>query len=166
MTMSPRPSGSPPERPITLSHHFHEGPKLRPGEVLVRQVRQSQWTNPMMIVLAAIGIAGYFHGAWLVGSLWLMLGFAFWVWRSFPISYITNERLIQIGFLNRSSTYVETSVDLRRITSVVKIDPIFSKFLGLQRLDVFVAEGRKPKITIRYQHDADAVQHLLSPRRR
>ena len=82
-----------------------------------------------------------------------------------PFHYITNERVIQVDLVSNSATLEETSVELGRITSVRLFDPIFGSFIGIQRVEVFLAEGQKPKIVIPFQHRAVQIRALLDPRR-
>ena len=144
---------------------------LRPGEFLERKVTPSQFTNVSFFVTALVAVALHIT-AWFYGLVTTALGigfvvaaFYFFLKRAFPFWYITNERVVQIT-LTPSGTYEEVSVDLSRITSVVKHDPLFGRFFRIQALDVFVAEGSRPKITIRYQQDADPIHTLLSSSRR
>ena len=148
------------------NHILHpNGPDLRSGEVLVYQARPSQWTNPLIVVFVIGSFVALFNGAWFMTAVWIILAMAVYVKRAFPFHYITNERVIQVDLVSNSATLEATSVELGRITSVRLFDPIFGSFIGIQRVEVFLAEGQKPKIVIPFQHRAVQIRALLDPRR-
>lgn len=145
---------------------FHQV-ELRPGENLVLLVKPSQLTNGWLFVALGVAIFTTIAGGGIGfgnGALYLV-SVALYFRRMMPFWYVTDQRVVQVT-TTPSAALEETSVDLDRITSVVKRDPILGSLLHLQGLDVFVAEGRNPKIAIRFLRDADGIQQLLSPSRR
>lgn len=145
---------------------FHEL-ELRPGERFIRRVKPSQLTNFWFFLTLAWAIANLLANLAFgpANVILFLVSMGLYFKRMMPFWYITNERVVQVD-IKPSGAFEEFSVDLNRITSVVKRDPIFGSLLHLQGLDVFVAEGSKPKLSIRFLRDADSIHTLLSPSRR
>jgi hypothetical protein len=100
--------------------------------------------------------------------LWFVVPFLIFI-RAYPYHLITNKRIIEIDIRsgtkrNKEVHYDTTSVAFDRIISVKRIDPygIASTF-GWLRLEIYTADSPEPKITIRRQHELDAIEHLLMP---
>lgn len=146
---------------------------LRPGEQVLHKATPSHRSNfgLFFALLATLALHAYAviatgsldAGVWGLGMI--ILAVYFYVNRALPFWYVTDERVVQVSLTN-SGTFEETSVDLNRVTSVTKHDPLFSSLFHLRRLDIFLAEGRKPKLTIRYQRSVDDLANLLNPSRR
>lgn len=142
--------------------------QLRPGEELVLIAKPSQLTNVWCFVALFAAVFTTIAGGGIGfgnGALYLV-AFALYFKRMMPFWYVTSERVVQVDLTGGGAVFEESSVDLNRVTSVVKHDPIFGSLLHLQGLDVFVAEGAKPKISLRFLRNADTIHTLLSPSRR
>ena len=167
--LTPRHMPNRPIKPVDQRKHpFHLwGLKLRPDEAITFQVRPAQWNNPLLYLAILVVIVALFISWQSVFFTWVLVGLAHFN-RSFPFHYVTNHRIIQVELVNVWDMFPsdkETSIELNKITSVELFDPFgLGRFLGLERLDIFVAEGKEPRMTIRYQTQADEIRRLLNPR--